>query len=149
MKRTILNWLAITILFLGSISVVIHRYTQTETVEAETTEGLSIIGLALVWFIAVIAISFLTTNIKGYIQQNAFGKVAITVYSVIFLFLNYSLWLFIEVIKNSAQANIDSFVTSMEYHLHTLWLLMIVALISILVTWLDWVIVFMSKIKGD
>ena len=149
MKKTVLNWIAISILFLGSIAVVINRYTQIEETEATTSEGLNIIGLALVWFIAVIAVSFLATNIKGYIQQNSFGKVAITVYSGIFLFLTYSIWLFVGIIKNSAKANIDDFVINMEYHLHTLWLLMIVGLISILVTWIDWVIVFISKLKGD
>ena len=146
MKKTLLNWGSILTLFIGSAMVVINRYSQVEQQEAATTEGLNIIGFALLWFIGIIAISFVVTNIKGYIQQHAFGKVAITVYALVFAFLSYSLWVLVKIIKEGAQANVDTFVANMEYHMHSLWLLMLVAVLALAIAWLDWTLVGLKKL---
>lgn len=145
MKNTLLNWLAIATLFIGSIAVVINRYTQTTETESKTTEGLSVIGLMIVMFIAVFAVAFIVTNVKGYIQNHSFGRVSVTVYSALFAFIVYCVYLLVLTIKNTAEANIDAFSANMEYHLQSLWYIIMVAMVALIICWLDIVIEFIKK----
>ncbi len=147
MKTTVLNWASIVTLFGLSAYIVISRYSETHEQEAATTEGLSIVGVALLTFIALIAISFFIANLKGLILDKPFGKAAITIYAGLFALLTLGIYFWVSAIQSAAEANVAAFIDNMNYHKTTLWYLLLASALSLIIAWADWAIVLIKRIK--
>jgi len=120
MRKLTLNALALISIFAIPIYIILSRYGSGEEQTITVKEGLGIIPTAMISIIVIVGIVYLLSYIKGKMVQDTSGMFRIFAFGVILtavLFLG-STW--VDTIARTAEANLNDFIGTLNYHNDTL-----------------------------
>jgi hypothetical protein len=143
MRKTVLNLVAASVIFIGSLFIVIERYQEERTVAVES--GLGLFGMFILTVVALGGISYLIANFKGMIYQKPFGSFAVLMYGSVVALVALLGYQWVQSIENAAQANLELFLGNMQYHSQTLLGIAGLALIGIVITLIEPLLIFLNK----
>lgn len=120
MRKLTLNALALISIFIIPIYLVFSRYGKGEEHTITVQDGMGIIPTAMISIIVIVGIVYLLSWLKGKLVQDTSGMFRIFAFGLILfaiLFLGYQ-W--VDTITRTAEANLNEFVASLDYHNATL-----------------------------
>jgi len=145
MRKNLLNIAALSIIFIGSIAVVINRYSEDRVIETQSSIG--IIPAAVITLILIGAISYIAANFKGMIYKQPFGTFSVVLYGGTAAAVSWLGYLWVTIIQDAAQTNLDKFIETTNYHAETFTLLLGVVLIGLAISLIEPLIYLSKKIK--
>lgn len=143
MRKTVINLIAAGTIFIGSLLIIIERYQEERTVAVES--GLGFFPMILITIVALGGLSYLIANFKGMIYQRPFGSFAVLMYGAVVAVVALLGYQWVQSIENAAQANLELFLSNMQYHSQTLLGIAGLSLLGIVITLLEPLLVFLQK----
>lgn len=143
MRKTVINLIAAGVIFVGSLFIIIERYQEERTVAVES--GLGFFPMILITVVALGGLSYLIANFKGMIYQKPFGSFAVLMYGSIVAVIALLGYQWVQSIQSAAQANLELFLSNMQYHSQTLLGIGGLALLGIVITLLEPLLVLLNK----
>ena len=143
MRKTVINLIAAGVIFVGSLFIIIERYQEERTVAVES--GLGFFPMILITVVALGGLSYLIANFKGMIYQKPFGSFAVLMYGSIVAVIALLGYQWVQSIQSAAQANLELFLSNMQYHSQTLLGIAGLSLLGIVITLLEPLLVFLNK----
>jgi hypothetical protein len=145
MRKTLLNIAALSVIFIGSIAVVINRYSEEQVIQTQSTIG--IIPAAIITLIVIGALSYIAANFKGMIYKQAFGTFSVALYGITAAAISWLGYLWVKIIQDAAKTNLDKFIETTDYHAETFTLLLGVVVIGLAISLIEPLIYLSKKIK--
>ena len=116
--RKVANWVAVAVIFLGTLVIVLERYQEERTIVVE--QGMHPFATAIVSFLVIAFVMFMIANFKALIIKNPFGTFAVLMYGTIVASFTGLGILWVRNIQNAAAGNFDAFMANMDYHADTM-----------------------------
>jgi len=124
------NLLAFSLMFLAPIIVIIQRYKGGEkTVTVE--EGMGFIATTLILIVTFAIVYMLVFHIKELMRKSF--RLTIIIGGIVAGGLMFATYISINYVKNLATSNYDKFIELIDYHIETLYIILIFILAGLLI----------------
>jgi len=120
MRKLTLNALALISIFGIPIYLVLSRYGKGEEQTITVQDGLGIVPTAMISIIVIVGVVYLLSWLKGKLVQDASGMFRIFAFGVILFAVLFLTATWVDTITRTAEANLNDFVASLDYHNVTL-----------------------------
>lgn len=120
MRKLTLNAFAIIAIFLIPIYLVLSRYGKGEERTITVQDGLGIVPTAMISIIVIVGIVYLLSWLKGKLIQDTSGMFRIFAFGLILFAILFLSATWVDTITRTAEANLNDFVASLDYHNVTL-----------------------------
>jgi len=118
MSKALSKVAAAAFIFLAPLIVILRRYQSQEVTVTENTFGF--VPLMFVVVIALVALSFFVNQFMEMVRQSKFGYLAIGTFGLILATILFLSWTILQWVVTNAQADLNEFVNTFNYHQSTL-----------------------------